>query len=502
MHYKILIALAIFFSLGTKAQTVNAGFDYAMYAPTNEYTLIATYSGFTPTTWAWTQVSGPACTIFESNKRIAVVRGMNTAGTYVFRATANGTYFDNMQVTVVANPTGNQWILQDNNEDGTFTEHSSPFSGFWTYNEWGYDTISNLVVSTEQASTGTYSYKMTLKRTNPPQSAGLSYRVEQIPFQTGNVTNVVPYWARVDVYLKDHIAEEAPEIVPLQEHHNQSSGSTGSPPIAIWSVNGSFYASIGYDSTTSNIAHNASSGASVSRVNAPGSNAQGLFYLAPATPNTWHRIVRYSNFSATDTGKVKIWINEQLVLDYTGPCWYREQFVYAATGTKFGLYKWPWNANLNWNDAFWGARVATSRTIYVDNIKYGNRLASETDFGISADPGNTPPNAVAGNDTTITLASGVSTAWAYLRGWASNDPDGSISTYAWTRISGPSVGTILNADQSQTTTSNLAVGTHVYRITVTDNEGATDTDDVSITILATPISTRFKKRRFFNFILR
>lgn len=473
----ILSALAILCSLSASAQSVNAGYDWKFYAPHNEHTLIATYSGYTPTTWAWTQISGPACTIADNNKRVAVARGMDAAGVYVFRVTGNGTYTDEIQVTVLANGSGNQWILQDNNEDGTFTTSSSPFSGFWTYKEWGYDTISALTVSTEQASSGTYSYKMTLKRAQPAQSNGLSYRVEQYPFiMSGTANNVVPTWAGWDVYLKDHISEAAPEIIG-QEHHTQSSGSTGAPPIAIWVKNNKFYASIGYDTTTSNVAYNAGSGASVSRTAAAGSNAEGLIYLGEATPNTWHKFVRYTNFSATDTGKVKIWINGQLALDYTGPCWYKEPFVYPISGHKFGLYKWPWGPS--WQDA-WGQRTATQRTIYIDNLRYANRLATAADMGISA--ANTPPVANAGNDTTITAPQ----SWAYLRGWASTDPDGTISSYSWSNVSGPSAGSIMNPNQAQTTAGALIPGVYVFSLTVADDQGAVDSDEMTITVNPAP----------------
>jgi hypothetical protein len=67
----------------------------------------------------------------------------------------------------------------------------------------------------------------------------------------------------------------------------------------------------------------------------------------------------------------------------------------------------------------------------------------------------------------------------------SNDPDGSISTYKWTQISGSSV-TLSNDNKAelifispevQKSGENL-----IFELTVTDNEGAFDTDDIIVHI--------------------
>ena len=63
------------------------------------------------------------------------------------------------------------------------------------------------------------------------------------------------------------------------------------------------------------------------------------------------------------------------------------------------------------------------------------------------------------------------------------DTDGTITTYAWTKISGPSGGTIVSLSSATTNITDLITpGVYVYRLTVTDNDGATSTDDVQITV--------------------
>ena len=71
-----------------------------------------------------------------------------------------------------------------------------------------------------------------------------------------------------------------------------------------------------------------------------------------------------------------------------------------------------------------------------------------------------------------------------LNGASSFDPDGTITNYAWTQISGPSSSVITAGNTTTPTVSQLIVGQYVYQLTVTDNNGATNTDQVTITVNA------------------
>ncbi len=92
---------------------------------------------------------------------------------------------------------------------------------------------------------------------------------------------------------------------------------------------------------------------------------------------------------------------------------------------------------------------------------------------------NQPPSANAGNNITLTLPVNNTT----LNG-SGTDADGTIAGYAWTRVSGPTTFTLGTANAATTTLTNLVAGTYVFRLTVTDNSGATGTDDVTITVNA------------------
>lgn len=95
-------------------------------------------------------------------------------------------------------------------------------------------------------------------------------------------------------------------------------------------------------------------------------------------------------------------------------------------------------------------------------------------------PANQLPVANAGTNKTITLPSNSVT----LDGSTSKDADGSISSYLWSKVSGPSQGSITSTTSASTTATNLAQGTYIFKLTVTDNSNATGSDSVIITVNA------------------
>ena len=96
-------------------------------------------------------------------------------------------------------------------------------------------------------------------------------------------------------------------------------------------------------------------------------------------------------------------------------------------------------------------------------------------------PTNQPPIANAGADNSV---NDNITTNASLNG-SGSDPDGSVSSYAWTQISGPAVQMhFVSSAQAQFTVSDVTGTTVlVFQLTVTDNEGATATDSVNVTVI-------------------
>ncbi len=94
--------------------------------------------------------------------------------------------------------------------------------------------------------------------------------------------------------------------------------------------------------------------------------------------------------------------------------------------------------------------------------------------------GNIPPKANAGSDKTITLPTNTVT----LSG-SGTDQDGTISSYAWTQLSGPSTSAIVSGKSASTVINSLVQGTYQFLLTVTDNKGATGKDTVQVAVNAT-----------------
>jgi hypothetical protein len=96
---------------------------------------------------------------------------------------------------------------------------------------------------------------------------------------------------------------------------------------------------------------------------------------------------------------------------------------------------------------------------------------------------NLPPIASAGDDQVITLPEDSVT----LDGSASTDPDGTIATYEWTRLSGPDTHTIADPDAAKTSVNGLTEGTYLFELKVTDAGELSSKDTVQIQVAAAAI---------------
>ncbi len=126
-------------------------------------------------------------------------------------------------------------------------------------------------------------------------------------------------------------------------------------------------------------------------------------------------------------------------------------------------------------------------TVSSDNITWWQvNFAGATDGWTGQDnieviPGtgggtNQAPVVNAGADVSVTLP----TATATLAGTAT-DSDGTIASRVWTKVSGPAAS--LSGQTTNTLSlSGLVEGTYVFRLTATDNDGATGFDEASVTV--------------------
>lgn len=91
---------------------------------------------------------------------------------------------------------------------------------------------------------------------------------------------------------------------------------------------------------------------------------------------------------------------------------------------------------------------------------------------------NKPPVAIAGANQTITLP----TDSVWLDGSGSGDPDGKITAWQWTKISGPASFSIVNAASEKTVVKSLAKGVYQFELKVTDDQGTAAKDTVQVTV--------------------
>lgn len=97
-----------------------------------------------------------------------------------------------------------------------------------------------------------------------------------------------------------------------------------------------------------------------------------------------------------------------------------------------------------------------------------------------------PPIADAGANTLIYSP----TDSVVLDGSNSRDPDGTITNWNWSKISGPSSFTISNPTGALTQVKNLDSGIYRFELKVTDNGGLSNRDTVEVKIVGNTTSNR------------
>ncbi|MBS1751147.1 MAG: T9SS type A sorting domain-containing protein [Bacteroidetes bacterium] len=93
---------------------------------------------------------------------------------------------------------------------------------------------------------------------------------------------------------------------------------------------------------------------------------------------------------------------------------------------------------------------------------------------------NTPPalTANAGANQVIMLPTNSVT----LDASGSSVSSGSITSYTWTKVSGPTSGTISSPSSAKTSVTNLDAGTYTFQVSIKDSYGSTATANVTVTV--------------------
>ncbi|NOH60352.1 glycosyl hydrolase family 18 protein [Vibrio sp. RE88] len=207
--------------------------------------------------------------------------------------------------------------------------------------------------------------------------------------------------------------------------------------------------------------------------------------------------------TGTGTGKLKgstaqgVW--EDGVIDYKGV----KSFMLGADNTGINGFEygydaqaeapWVWNRSTGQLITFDDDRSVKAKGAYVRDLGLAGLFSWEIDAdngdilnamheGLAGGtPANRAPVAAAGADVSVTGPASV-----VLDGSSSSDSDGSVASYAWEQLSGTSVSlTGANTAQASFDVAEVAqTETLTFKLTVTDNEGATGADTVVVTVQA------------------
>jgi hypothetical protein len=151
--------------------------------------------------------------------------------------------------------------------------------------------------------------------------------------------------------------------------------------------------------------------------------------------------------------------------------------INACTPTPNPLAKitiYPGVSHNSWDRAYSNDHTYQNPSVYEWMLSYTNTING----------GNKIPLANAGADISQNLP----TNSVVLSG-SGTDSDGTISTYAWSQLSGPSNATLTNVATASLTASSLIAGTYIFKLKVADNSGDINADFVKVTIGANVLPT-------------
>jgi hypothetical protein len=110
-----------------------------------------------------------------------------------------------------------------------------------------------------------------------------------------------------------------------------------------------------------------------------------------------------------------------------------------------------------------------------------NGSAPDIGYAEYGSGGNASPTANAGPDQSITLPTN-----SVILSGSGTDPDGTITAYLWTKVSGPAAGTITAPTTAATSVTALVQGVYQFELRVTDNNGAFGRDTIQVTVNPAP----------------
>jgi len=446
-----------------------AGADQTISLPVDSVVLNGSASSDTDgiiVSYHWRQLSGPSQSSLSNANAVTTTAGNLVAGIYQFELAVQDDSSAIARDTVAINVNPLAKLIQVNVYGGT-----NPAGTGW--NNW--NVSSSLSSSAFTYSTGaTSTVKAVLSVNTAVADNGTSYPTTMCPPAVGRYASY-DYTPRTLVLS----GLDSTKTYNLQFYATRAGGQPNTYAIGSTSVN--IVVNDNY-STPVNFTNPIPSGGKIT-VNISGS----YNYINGFT------ITEFGNAASADTNKLpvaKAGANQSINLPVT-QVKVNGSGSYDLSGT-ITSYSWqqlsgPAPATIV------NPNVDSTLITGLDSGTYVFQLTVTDNFGAVGTSTTTitvgtvgydhiPPVANAGPDVSINLP----VDSVRLNGSSSSDTDGTITTYSWSKISGPSQYTISNASVVNPTISNLYKGTYLFSLTVTDNFGAIGIDTVVLFVTATP----------------
>jgi PA14 domain/Secretion system C-terminal sorting domain/PKD domain len=468
----------------------NAGASRSITLPVNSITLDGSLSNDTDGTisaYGWTQISGPS-TANLVNAGAAITQADNlVSGVYIFQLTvtdnSGASSTAQVKITVVAaglqlpiaNAGANQTITLPNNQvildgSGSVAPSGNIISYSWTQSSGpsaaAFGTPGASSTTAGSLIAGTYVFTLTIKDNN---NATATDSVTILVNPAANIPPVANAGISITIFLPAN-------TVSLD-------GSKSSDPDGTIS---------GYSWTRISGPNNpASTGANTAIVSLSGLQAGQYVYQLTVTDNqgaTSGALVKITVVAAPNIAPIANAGTDQTITAPSSTVTLDGSASYDPDGT-ISVYSWvlisgPGAVTINNGNTASPAvaGLATGQYSFQLTVTDNNGATSNDQVVITVNPPSSLPNqspvANAGNNLTITAPVNS----VQLNGTRSFDPDGTIIHYQWSQVSGPSAAGFSNNGTASPTATGLIVGTYVFELLVTDNNGASNSDQVTVIV--------------------
>ncbi|KXK31410.1 MAG: PKD domain-containing protein [Bacteroidetes bacterium OLB12] len=458
--------------------SVSAGLDVVLNLPTNSVNItgVASTSSGTITSYDWVKVSGPSATINNASSITVSLSNLIT-GVYTFRLTVTNslgqTNSDLVKVTVVS---GNQNPVANAGPDRTLTLPTNSLTITGSGSDSG-GSIASYAWTKVSGPTATINGQNTATLSLSSLVAGTYVFTLTVTDNLGSTGS-----DNVTVTVNPAATNQAPvaNAGPDKSINLPTSSTTlpGSGTDADGTVTTYLWEKVsGPTATLANINTNT--------LSVSGLTAGVYVFRLTVTDNTGATASDQVTLTVIDSNQAPV-ANAGGNVTVTLPT-NSTNLIGSGSDADGSVASYAWTQVSGPSTATF--TNATNPTVTVSNLLQGSyvfRLTVTDDDGATGtatatvtvvNPAtNKAPFANAGPDRTITLPVNS----VVLTGTA-NDLDGTIASYSWSKLSGPTA-TLTNQNTNVVTISDMIAGTYLIRLTVTDNLGATATDNVSITV--------------------